>query len=190
MRGLDLPSAERLEHPRLIAALRLLDGFGLGALVSRIDRPPTFAPDAASTEVETAEPVRDALAAPANRAERPSETTQLALGRERYLEHCASCHGERGEGQPDWKVAGPDGALPAPPHDASGHTWHHADAQLLEIIAKGGTVYMPESKMPGFADRLDADEMQAVLAYLKSMWGPRELEFQAEVSAGWPTATP
>ena len=114
----------------------------------------------------------------------------IAQGRQIYADQCAACHGAELEGQPGWRSPLPSGRLPAPPHDASGHTWHHADAQLLEIIAKGGTVYMPESKMPGFADRLDADEMQAVLAYLKSMWGPRELEFQAEVSAGWPTATP
>jgi len=75
--------------------------------------------------------------------------------------------------------------LPAPPHDASGHTWHHADAQLLEIIAEGGVVYMPESRMPGFAGVLSQDEMRAVLGYIKTLWGPSELAFQEEVSLNW-----
>ena len=32
---------------------------------------------------------------------------------------------------------GPDGRLPAPPHDESGHTWHHPDAQLFAITKYG-----------------------------------------------------
>ncbi len=39
-----------------------------------------------------------------------------------YLAHCASCHGANLEGEPRWKVRRDDGRLPAPPHDASGHT--------------------------------------------------------------------
>lgn len=190
MSGIERPRRAGRGAPRLVAALLLLAGFGLGALVSLIGTAPAAPPGSASTGIAAPGSVATASKAEGSRAERANEDPLLALGRERYAEHCASCHGERGEGQADWKVAGPDGSLPAPPHDASGHTWHHADAQLLEIIAKGGTVYMPESKMPGYAGLLEPAEMQAVLAYLKSLWGPRELDFQAEVSAGWPTATP
>jgi mono/diheme cytochrome c family protein len=71
-------------------------------------------------------------------------------------------------------------APPAPPHDSSGHTWHHADPQLLEIIAQGGS--MPNSKMPAYADVLSPAEMEAVLAYIKTFWGEREQQYQEQVT--------
>lgn len=101
-----------------------------------------------------------------------------------YAAHCASCHGANLEGQPNWKIALPDGSLPAPPHDIDGHTWHHGDAELLRIIAQGGTIYMPDSKMPGFAGTLSDDEMRAILAFIKTHWGVKELSWQAGVTAG------
>jgi mono/diheme cytochrome c family protein len=116
------------------------------------------------------------------------DVARIELGRATYDQHCASCHGLNGEGQADWKIPNADGSLPAPPHNVSGHTWHHAEAQLLDIIAQGGTIYMPESTMPGFEDLLSQAEMEATLAYIKRWWGPDELDFQAEVSASWPTA--
>lgn len=47
---------------------------------------------------------------------------RIALGKTVYDASCASCHGAKLEGQPDWRNRRPDGRLPAPPHDASGHT--------------------------------------------------------------------
>ena len=61
----------------------------------------------------------------------------LARGRVLYDANCASCHGGNLEGQPDWRSAGSDGLLPAPPHDATGHTWHHSDADLIAYITLG-----------------------------------------------------
>jgi len=97
-----------------------------------------------------------------------------------YVQYCAACHGVDGEGQPDWRTPNEQGVFPAPPHDSSGHTWHHSDQVLLRIIAEGGS--MPNSGMPGFAEALDPAEMEAILAYIKTFWGSRELEFQQEVS--------
>ncbi|MCC7020830.1 MAG: cytochrome c [Ardenticatenales bacterium] len=108
----------------------------------------------------------------------------VARGAALYAAHCASCHGANLEGQPDWKRPLPDGSLPAPPHDVSGHTWHHGDGELLRIIAKGGTIYMPESKMPGYERVLSDDDMRAVLTFIKSSWGPEQLDWQAQVTAG------
>jgi mono/diheme cytochrome c family protein len=107
-------------------------------------------------------------ASAARDAEKPIE-----LGGKLYGEHCASCHGKNLEGQPNWKVAKPDGRLLAPPHDATGHTWHHPDKQLFEITKKGteaivGGTY--KSDMIGFADVLNDDEIRAVLAYIESTW--------------------
>lgn len=104
----------------------------------------------------------------------------LTRGAELYGSHCANCHGTKGEGQPNWAVTLPDGSLPAPPHDATGHTWHHSDDELLRIIAEGGKFYLPTSKMPAFASVLDEGERQAVLAHIKTFWGERETAYQRQ----------
>ena len=61
----------------------------------------------------------------------PSNPRQVALGKQIYDQHCGRCHGANLEGQPNWRTRKPDGRMPAPPHDASGHTWEHTDAQLF-----------------------------------------------------------
>ncbi|MCA9330846.1 cytochrome c [Candidatus Saccharibacteria bacterium] len=104
----------------------------------------------------------------------------LATGKALYMQHCATCHGANLEGQPNWKVPDANGVYPAPPHNREGHTWHHPDSVLLAIIAQGGT--MPNSGMPAFGDKLNPDEMEAILVYIKSFWGQEELEFQREVT--------
>ncbi len=100
-----------------------------------------------------------------------------------YAQLCAACHGESGQGQPDWKIPGTDGALPAPPHDATGHTWHHPDDLLLRIIAEGGTFYSPDSKMPAFGNQLSPAEMTSILDTIKGWWGPQETGYQSDRTA-------
>ncbi|MCB0182785.1 MAG: cytochrome c [Caldilineaceae bacterium] len=107
-------------------------------------------------------------------------SADVVLGKTIYEANCAACHGMQGEGQPNWKQAGPDGKLPAPPHDSTGHTWHHPDGLLLEIIAQGGGA--PNSDMPAYAETLTQTEMEAVLAYIKTFWDARDLEFQTQVT--------
>lgn len=112
---------------------------------------------------------------------------RIALGKTVYDASCASCHGAKLEGQSDWRNRRPDGRLPAPPHDASGHTWHHPDAQLLAIIRLGTAAVVGdgyESDMPGFADVLTDAESVAVLDYIKSTWPQREAEYQRQLSGG------
>ena len=112
----------------------------------------------------------------------PRDARQVALGETIYRQHCASCHGGRLEGQPDWRRRKPDGRLPAPPHDATGHTWHHADEQLFRITKFGLTPPLaPEgyqSDMPAFGAVLSDSEIRAVLAYIKSRWPPEILARQ------------
>ena len=109
----------------------------------------------------------------------PDDTRQVALGKSVYDGKCASCHGARLEGQPDWQERLPSGRMPAPPHDASGHTWHHPDSVLFGIT-KHGLVpgqYAPpsyQSDMPAFSGALSDDEIWAVLAYIKASW-PRDI---------------
>jgi mono/diheme cytochrome c family protein len=97
-----------------------------------------------------------------------------------YLQHCAACHGAEGEGQPNWRIPNEQGVYPAPPHDSSGHTWHHSDRLLLTIIAEGGS--MPATGMPDFGNALSQTEMEAILAHIKTFWGPDERQFQQEVT--------
>lgn len=101
----------------------------------------------------------------------------VAQGKVLYAQHCANCHGAQLEGAADWKTPLADGTLPPPPHDSSGHTWHHPDALLVQIVAKGGDP-AARSKMPAFQDRLSEAEMIAILDYIKSQWGQDEREFQ------------
>ena len=99
--------------------------------------------------------------------------------------HCASCHGANLEGQPDWRTRLPSGRLPAPPHDANGHTWHHSDAVLLQIVREGPAFYAElgvESDMPAFGALLSEADIVAIIAYIKSRW-PAEIQArQAQMS--------
>jgi mono/diheme cytochrome c family protein len=103
----------------------------------------------------------------------PNDETAVALGERLYAANCASCHGVALEGQPNWRERLPNGRLPAPPHDESGHTWHHPDTQLFALTKYGPSALIQggyESDMPAFAGRLTDAEILAVLAYIKSTW--------------------
>lgn len=99
---------------------------------------------------------------------------EFALGQEIYETHCASCHGENLEGEPNWQVQNEDKSFRAPPHNADGHTWHHGDKVLIETIELGGARLPANiggtSKMPAFTDVLSDEEIVAVLTYIKSTW--------------------
>ncbi len=99
----------------------------------------------------------------------------VALGKTVYVENCAACHGLNLEGQPNWRTVQEDGTLPAPPHDDTGHTWHHSDQLLFDYTKLGGAGIAPpgfQSGMPGFGDTLSDREIWAVLSYIKSRWSP------------------
>jgi mono/diheme cytochrome c family protein len=103
----------------------------------------------------------------------PNDTALVARGATVYEEQCAACHGARLEGQPNWRKRLPNGRLPAPPHDRTGHTWHHADQQLFDITKNGSVAYGPpgyKTDMRAFKDALSDRDIWAVLAYIKSEW--------------------
>ena len=106
---------------------------------------------------------------------------KVALGRKTYAENCAACHGARLEGQPNWRLRLPNGRMPAPPHDETGHTWHHTD-EVLFGITKYGLVqgkYAPpgyESDMPAFKDKLSDQEIWAVLSFIESHWKTKDVQ--------------
>lgn len=106
---------------------------------------------------------------------------QVAAGRVLYAEYCAICHGATLEGRPDWQIPLPSGRMPAPPHDATGHTWHHADSELFAITKHGMGALLPdyESDMPAFAEAFSDNQIRAVLVYIRSTWPSRERDYQA-----------
>lgn len=111
---------------------------------------------------------------------------QVARGAVVYAEHCAACHGVELEGEtPDWRQRKPDGTLPAPPHDASGHTWHHSDEMLFMVTKHGGDYVAPGqfvSGMPAFGDVLSDADIAAVLAFIKNSWPQDIRERQARMN--------
>ena len=120
------------------------------------------------------------------------ENVNLAAGEVLYAETCAACHGANLEGQDNWRSLGADGRLPAPPHDETGHTWHHADQVLFDYTKLGGREVMAaqgmefDSGMPGFGDQLSDQEIWNILGYIKSTWPEEIQDMQAERTNGVP----
>jgi S-disulfanyl-L-cysteine oxidoreductase SoxD len=116
---------------------------------------------------------------------------RIELGELIYAQHCASCHGSNLEGEANWKEPNPDGSFRAPPHDASGHTWHHGDIQLIEAMRLGGARIPANfgiSNMPAYEGILTEGEMSAVLDYIKSTWSDelRQIQWQQTLQTGTP----
>ena len=112
-----------------------------------------------------------------------SAQVDLLAGEGLYQENCASCHGANLEGQPDWRSRLPNGRAPAPPHDASGHTWHHPDSVLFDIVKRGPAAIVGngyESDMPGYEGVLTDEEITTIIDYIKSTWPERERAFQRD----------
>lgn len=122
-------------------------------------------------------------------ASQAADADDINDSRDLYLDFCAACHGVNLEGAPDWHTPGADGQLPPPPHDESGHTWHHGDAFLFDYVKKGGQAVLDDlglrftSGMPPFDSVLSDAEIEAILAYIKSTWPPRAREYQAARTA-------
>jgi mono/diheme cytochrome c family protein len=115
----------------------------------------------------------------------PTSPSLVARGTVVYADHCASCHGANLEGQPDWRKRLANGRLRAPPHDATGHTWHHSDRQLFEMTKNGTAAMMPgyETDMPAYKDSLSDADIWAVLSFIESTWVPDIRARQASVTA-------
>lgn len=98
-------------------------------------------------------------------------------GEQLYQAQCASCHGVNLEGAPGWQRANADGTMPPPPHDETGHSWHHDMQMLFDYTKFGGEEALRrrgitdvKSAMPGFGGILDDDEVRTVLAFIQSTW--------------------
>ena len=115
----------------------------------------------------------------------PNDSELVALGERIYKQNCAACHGANLEGQANWRTRLPNGRLPAPPHDETGHTWHHDDETLFALTKFGPAVLVGsdyESDMPAYRDILSDREIWAVLAFIKNAWPADVQERQQQIS--------
>jgi mono/diheme cytochrome c family protein len=108
-------------------------------------------------------PQQPAPPAPARVA--PSAET-ATLGRQRYEQHCAQCHGERGEGA----------GLAYPPLAGNRAVTMASTANLVQVVLHGGftpaTAGNPRPYgMPPFVLALTDREIAAVLTYVRGAWG-------------------
>ena len=121
-----------------------------------------------------------AFAATTVQAAHELDNRDIENGKALYAENCASCHGANLEGQPNWRSPDKNGVLPAPPHDETGHTWHHDNGLLFQYTKLGGQEALAlrgvmgfKSGMPGFAEALTDEEIWEVLGLIRSTWSER-----------------
>lgn len=104
----------------------------------------------------------------------------IAQGKLLYSQYCSACHGANLEGEPNWQQPSETGLFKSPPHDQTGHTWHHGDQYLFDRI-KFGVTNWPDlqgrSTMPAFESQLIDEEIWAILTYIKSTW-PEDIQAQ------------
>ena len=112
----------------------------------------------------------------------PDNRAVVSQGKELYREHCAACHGKNLEGEPNWRRPKTDLTMPAPPHDDTGHTWHHTDEVLFNLTKFGLAKYLKRSEyksnMPAYEEVLTDEEIKAVLSFIKSKWSSKMREHQ------------
>ena len=118
---------------------------------------------------------------------RPDDVQTVRLGESLYRDHCAACHGADLEGEtPDWQVRDADGYLPAPPHDETGHTWHHPDQLLFDMtkhgIAEAANLPDYPTRMPAYDGILADEEFIAILSYIKANWPDPVRQYQDEIN--------
>ncbi|MDR7272692.1 mono/diheme cytochrome c family protein [Pelomonas saccharophila] len=96
-----------------------------------------------------------------------------------YREHCAACHGQRGEGRRD-----DSGALAYPALAGSRTVTQASAANLIRVIERGG--FAPATPghprphgMPPFAGVLGAEDLAALASHLRQSWGHRAGEVDA-----------
>ena len=108
----------------------------------------------------------------------------IAKGKIAYENNCVSCHQVNLVGAKNWKGLDEDGHRKAPPLNGTGHTWHHDDATLHNIIKYGlnKLVKNYEGKMLGFEHKLRDKDIDSILSYMKSFWPTNKYQHQINLS--------
>ena len=115
-----------------------------------------------------------------------TDNSIIENGKQIYAKNCASCHGVKLEGQKNWMSRLPNGLMPAPPHDETGHTWHHPDRYLFMVTKYGIEEFIGEkypNNMPAYKDILNDEEIIAVLSYIKSTWPTKIKEIHNNINS-------
>ncbi len=108
--------------------------------------------------------------------EQESTGERETRGRHTYDEFCASCHGVEGSGETyTVQALTSRDYISAPALDSSAHAWHHTDEQLATTIREGSPRTV---RMPAWEQVLTKQDINDVIAYIKSLWGSRELACQ------------
>lgn len=93
---------------------------------------------------------------------------QVSRGAGLYRQHCASCHKDNAEGTADWRKRDANGKFPPPPLNGTAHAWHHPLQILRTVVIRGGKPV--GGSMPAFGDKLDGEQIDAILAWVQSHW--------------------
>ena len=121
-----------------------------------------------------------------------SDPALLEIGFNIYNQSCAVCHGRNFEGQANWRSRNAAGLLPAPPHDETGHTWHHPDEILFNLVKFGPGYNLDgyQSAMRGYQGILSDEEIRAVNSYIASKWPNEVLQTQSQANARYEASKP
>lgn len=96
------------------------------------------------------------------------DTDSVARGAVLYKANCAACHGQQGQGAPGWQQRGPDGKMPPPPLNGTGHAWHHP-AKVLRYTILNGTKALG-GNMPAWKGKLSEQDIEDIIAWFQSKW--------------------
>ena len=104
---------------------------------------------------------------------RPDDLQVVLAGRDLCVKQRDELPWRKLERQPDGRAPGQDDSLPAPPHHATGHKWHHTDQVLFDLTKHGVAAFVEldhDSAMPAFEVLLSDKEIVAVFSCIKSRW--------------------
>ncbi len=98
-----------------------------------------------------------------------AQQANLANGKGKYLEHCASCHGKEGKGD------GPDAKDldPKPRNHTDGNVMNRLrDNYLFTVVKNGGQAVGKSDQMPGWGNILSDQDITDVIAFVRTLAKP------------------
>ncbi len=98
---------------------------------------------------------------------------ELARGAEIFQANCAVCHGSEGQPDPDSPLVQGLGVVPANFSDALFNSREGASEWKL-VVTHGGAALAFSDKMPAFGEALPEEDIDAVLAYIKTLGGEHD----------------
>lgn len=113
-----------------------------------------------------------------------SNTAQIAKGKEVFETACLACHGADGTGNPEWE------SEVRPVSFADCGTTAEPTALWKSIVVNGGPKHGLSEVMPAFGEAFPADELDAVVAYLRTFcktadrYPPGDLNFRRLIATG------